>query len=115
MKISPMERKVLWAAIEDYVGLWEIIWELASSCPEIPESDRKSFAERAVRCLIARNCLQLYERSEIGGKEQLVSRARWDELLSDEANWGEPSSRSIEVLLGATNAGEKLYAMDACD
>lgn len=112
MKISPVERKVLWAAIEDYAGLWEIVWELTSSCPEVSESDRQSVAQRAVRDLLVRNCIELYERSEIGGKEQLVSRARWDELLSNEANWHEPSARSTEVLIGATSAGERLYAME---
>lgn len=110
MKISSVERKILWAAIEDYAGLWELIWELATSCPEVSELERRSVAQRVVRDLLEHNWIDLYERIEIGGKEQLVPRARWDELLSDEANWHEPSTESTEVLIGATPAGEEFYA-----
>jgi hypothetical protein len=115
MRISSVERKILWAAIEDYAGLWELIWELATSCPEIPEPDRRSVAERVVRELLSHNCIELYERSEIGGEERLVSRARWNELLSSDASWHEPSTESTEVLIGATPAGEEVYAAEVND
>jgi len=110
-----VERKILWAAIEDYAGLWELIWELATSCPEISEPQRRSVAERVVRDLLEHNCIELYERRGIGEKERLVPRARWDELLSNEANWREPSTKSTEVLIGATPAGEEVYAAEVTD
>jgi hypothetical protein len=110
MTISAVERKILWAAIEDFAGLWELVWELATICPKVAEPDRRSVAERTVRDLLERSCIELYVRSEIGGNEQLVPRARWDQLLSNEANWLEPSTSSIEVLVGATGVGEKVYA-----
>ncbi len=115
MNISPVERKVLWAAIEDFTGLWELVWEVASSCPEVSESDRQLVVQRAVRNLLTLNCLELYERFELGGKEQLVPSARWDELLSNQENWREPSAISTEVLVGATSTGERLYATHAND
>lgn len=115
MRISSVERKILWAAIEDYAGLWELLWELATSCPEIAEPDRKPVAERVVRELLEHGCIELYERSGIGGRERRVPKARWNELLSNVANWREPSAESTEVLVGATEEGEEVYAAEVPD
>lgn len=112
MKISSVERKILWAAIEDYAGLWELVWELASSCPEIPEPERKAVAERIVTELLEHGCIELYERHELGGREGLVPKGRWEELLSNELNWHEPAVGSTQVLVGATPFGEEVCAAE---
>ena len=111
--MNVMERKILWAAIEDYAGLWELVWELNTSFPQIPEIDRRSGAEAIVRSLLARGYVRLFERNRVGENEKLVPNERWEDLLRDEARWREPVGGATEILIAATDAGEEYYAAEA--
>lgn len=106
--MNSAERRVLWASIEDYAGLWELVWELKADHPLLSEAERRIIAERIVRELLARDCLLVYER-RMPGSEKLVPKELWDTVLRKEENWSEPTGTSIEVLVAATAEGEQLY------
>ena len=109
--MSTEENRILWASIEDYTGLWELVWGLSADYPHMSEAGRRAVAERIVRDLLARGCIELYERQhQVSGNEELVPKERRDDLLRDQANWREPSSESVELLVAATDFGERLYA-----
>jgi hypothetical protein len=42
----------LWASIEDYFGLWEVVWELKSEPLNVPDDECLETAQRIVRRLL---------------------------------------------------------------
>lgn len=95
---------MLWAAIEDYAGLWELVWELNSI--ELPEGQEPaSPARRVVRDSLERGWIALYRCQEPYGEMTPVAADSAVQLLDDDRNWAEPEKDTISVRVHATEAG----------
>ena len=52
---------LLHAAIDDYTGLYEAVWELNSSYPEASLGEKYDAAESALRTLLSKGLVALYK------------------------------------------------------
>ena len=104
------ESKILELVVEDFFGLWEIVWHLRSLLPNSTDSELRNIGESAVSKLISKGWVALYRRSSTGGQEKPVSPNEVFGILSDKESWKEPTSNSIHILIGATKEGEHAYA-----
>ncbi|MGI8860528.1 MAG: hypothetical protein ACR2HO_10315 [Rubrobacteraceae bacterium] len=110
MKLSGHLRDVLGSAVEDYCGLWEVVWELNTQYLEISQHERYSAAKSIVRTLISQGWVDLYEDRGLGGRDlEPLRREAYEQTLSDQANWESPIPKSKAVWIGATDAGEEAY------
>jgi hypothetical protein len=50
--LSAETKATLWASIEDYFGLWEVVWELKSEPLKEPDDECLETAQRIVRRLL---------------------------------------------------------------
>ncbi|MEQ1919421.1 MAG: hypothetical protein ABL955_09490, partial [Elusimicrobiota bacterium] len=112
MKDSDILNDILWLAIEDFSGLWEILWDLKSHYPTMPESERKAAALRGVRELLHGNSIELYSCSEPAGEPQNLSGKSGDAALADLRNWVEPVPGAISVRISATDSGRRTLTGD---
>jgi hypothetical protein len=99
---------VLWLAIEDYSGLWEVVWELNTRFPGNDPSNRRR-ARETVRVLLDRGLLDLYWSQEPLGDPVRISAEEAQALLDDDRFWEEPVAGGRSVRIGATEAGEEAY------
>ena len=112
MKEPEILNDVLWLAIEDVSGLWEVLWDLKSHYPTMPDHERQSVALRTVRELINRNWIELYSCKEPGGEPRKLAEPDFDTLLLDTKNWSEPVPGGISIRIGATDTGRSALTGD---
>lgn len=100
-------RAVLWAALEDYVGLWEVVWEL-NSLEASEGSSPTKLARSVTRELDARGWVEFYQCLEPDGEmiplDEPISR-----LLDDDDSWAEPESGAVSIRMSATDQGKRAY------
>lgn len=53
-------KTLLWAAVEDYAGMWEAVWELRSIHPEASAESLESTAREILTQLIDQGDIELY-------------------------------------------------------
>ncbi|MDR0312790.1 MAG: hypothetical protein LBI14_04265 [Treponema sp.] len=100
-----LEEKILWAAIEDYAGLWEVIWEFGNEIPPISFNE----IQATVLSLFNQGCIELFRCKEPYGEVVKIDDGCMD-ILSDKANWDTPNqSTSSSVRISVTESGERLY------
>jgi hypothetical protein len=99
---------VLWLAIEDYSGLWEVLWELNTRFPKESITNRDR-ARETVRELLRRRLVDLYWSEEPYGDPIRIPFQEAEAVLDDERNWEEPVPKDRSVRIGATETGEEVY------
>lgn len=103
------QNETLELAVEDFYGLWEIIWRFRALSPHSTDPELRTHAENAVRTLLAGGLVALFRRSKVGGEESPVDQNEIEAALSDQSNWDEPKPDSVQMLVGATSLGERVY------
>src|SRR5436309_14234358 len=104
-----VERRILWAAVEDYTGLWEIVWDRANLPPQSTPDDRKRLAQSVLRKFIARDWIRLYREETVGGGVQPISSEEFEAEILRASNWDEPQGPTPTIRIGATSKGEAAY------
>ncbi len=99
-------RAILWAAMEDYAGLWESVWELRSLHPDLDTPTLEARAKEIIEALFADGFLDLYWCDEPYGDMTLIDRAEGPRLLDIEQHWHVPDNGTVAVRFSATDAGE---------
>jgi hypothetical protein len=103
------KRVILWLAIEDFCGLWEVLWQLNSSLPSLSPGVRLALGKSLVIDMLAKGLLDAYEAVE--PYEQLT-RVPLDQAIAacmDDMQWNEPLCGSKTLRMGATIVGEDIY------
>ncbi|HEX5495988.1 MAG TPA: hypothetical protein VFX70_15575 [Mycobacteriales bacterium] len=108
--IETEARAILWLAIEDFAGLWEVVWQLRSITPEAQEPELRESARRIVSDLLRRGWVNLYECQEPYGEMRKVPSADAAGLLARETYWSEPAADAVSIRVGATTSGEAAFA-----
>lgn len=105
--------KILWSTIEDFVGLWEINWEVNTFFPNNSSSQNKEFARKILVYFIENDLVKLYfdkwggdELSELNKKEAL-------EITREEKFWDPPSINDRCIKVGSTEKGEMYYKKES--
>jgi hypothetical protein len=99
-----LEEKILWAAIEDYTGLWEVVWEFTSEIPPIPFDQ----IQTTVLSLFYHGYIELFKCKEPYGKIIRVIDGCTG-ILSDKTNWNPPDQFAISIRISATESGKIYY------
>jgi len=103
------ERAILWAAIEDYAGLWELPWELVTTAPDAPLAGRLPLAREILKVLLARDCVALYRGTDFDGEQTAIPAGETGRILAMDENWLEPRPKAVQVRVAATAAGRRAY------
>ncbi|OKI21591.1 hypothetical protein A6A25_09910 [Saccharothrix sp. CB00851] len=99
----------LWQAIEDYSGLWEVVWELNTLHPDGSARFHGDLARAAVDDLVRRDWVELFHSQEPDVGLEKVRPEDVPRVLADPANWEEPARDGRCVRMSATPAGEDAY------
>ena len=105
--------RILSSSEEDYIGLWEVVWEINSRYPDQPPNLRKATAKRVVRTLFERSWIELYECSPWPASPEpesvSIDPARRESILSREENWEAPAPECPTYWIATTDEGDKAY------
>jgi hypothetical protein len=104
-----MIKVILWACIEDYAGLWELLWEVNSAFPEITEDERREQCSGLLLQMLERDLVNIYQCQEPYGEliPLKISEAR--EVLVNRVNWKAPELNAISIRVGATLLGNEVF------
>jgi hypothetical protein len=98
---------VLWASIEDYVGVWEIPWELSSN-GDVPQNISENLAFIIITILFDFELINYYECIEPYGDLKLVNYKDAN-FEQSKRFWLIPDNGEIGVRISTSKAGEELY------
>jgi hypothetical protein len=103
-------KTLLWAAIEDYAGLGEAIWELRAIHRGESYQALLGRARRTLQKLLEDGLIELYRTRGIYEAMTLIPIEEARNLLSDDESWREPEQLdSVTFHFCATPAGEAAY------
>ena len=103
-------KKVLWASIEDYCGLWELVWEINTLHPALSSKASQHIALQCMLQLISKDLVELFYCQEPYGEMiAITDKSRYPELLQNPKIWTPPMTGSRSIRVSATGDGEKYY------
>jgi predicted DNA-binding transcriptional regulator len=108
---SEVEARVLASAVEDYTGLYEVIWELNTVFPEISKEVKVTAARKAVVSLLKGGLIELYHTVWVGGGYRLIVDGQAEVLANDPESYEPPRQEEPGeyYCFGATSKGEATY------
>jgi hypothetical protein len=109
MNTEVVNRRILELTVEDMYGLWEVVWGLRNLLPDRTDLELRDLAKSSIIGLLRKSWIALYSRIGAAGEERPVPGDQVESLLSVEDDWREPSSNSLQILVGATEEGIREY------
>jgi len=103
------ERAILWLAIEDFSGMWEVAWQFRSRRPRDTDVELNERAKDVLSRLLLRGWVDLYYCEEPYGKLSRIPSGETDSILGDASAWDEPRAGEVSKRIGATPEGRKAY------
>jgi hypothetical protein len=111
MRLTVSEQEVLDLATEDYYGLWEVSWRLATVSEDESRDSSQESAD-VVRCLWGRGLIDLYTQAGDDSEPVLVERSSSDIDLLAEDWWRPQQAGEPRVLIAATESGRTVLARE---
>lgn len=99
---------LLWASIEDYVGLWELLWEIDSASSNDLEANKGS-AKKFLLYSLNTNLIKCYYNRWGNDQIQEIGRQEAIEIIEGDRFWLAPELGDLCVKLGSTEKGEMYY------
>ena len=109
------ETMILDLAVDDFVGLWELLWRANAVAPTTEEATRRKEVEKALTALLERGAVTLYEGSRFAGEEAEIPRDRALRLVEQPVTWDPAGSGERHVRIAATESGEEQYRQSSVD
>ena len=100
--------KLLWSAIEEFVGLWELLWEINSEL-DGNSTTNKELAKKLLLFLLETKLIKLYYNRWGDDQLQEINQQESIEIIKGEKFWLPPEVNEICVKVGSTEKGEKYY------
>lgn len=101
--------RILWSSIEDYVGLWEVLWELNTDSSGASNEENRETIKIILRYLLENNLVIAYlskwGSDELEAKNTIAAL----NLLDEQRFWSAPELNEICLKIGSTQKGEKYY------
>lgn len=107
--------KILWSTIEDFVGLWEILWELNSIFPENSQKENHAKAMKILSYLLEKKLVTFYINIWGSDKLEELHLREAIKFLNEEKYWNAPEINKICIKIGNTEKGEKFYNEELTD
>ena len=100
--------KVLWSTIEEFVGLWEFLWEINCS-PKGNLTSNREIAKKLLLYFLEIGLVKLFYNK--WGDEQLheISHQESIEIIKGDKFWLAPELNDLCVKIGCTEKGERYY------
>lgn len=109
MTLTPVERRILWSTVEDFLGLWEVVHLIAGGCPDVAEADRPTVARSTLHALLARGWIQIWRRDGSWGRSEPLASDAAIAALFDATHWIAPGDGAPNFLAASTPAGQALF------
>jgi hypothetical protein len=101
---------ILDLAVDDFTGLWELVWRADTVFESVPATDRLRMLQSEVTALVDDRFLDVFEGVRFGGDEQEIAPAAAVVLLADPASWEPPPvGASKHLRIAATPKGRARY------
>lgn len=100
--------RILWSAIEDYVGLWEIKWEFNSILSANGKESTESI-KRILQYFLENGLVKFYYNKWGSNEVQEIENDEAFKLLNEEKYWEAPEMNNTCLKVGSTEKGEKFY------
>lgn len=104
--------KILWSTIEDFVGLWEILWEVNSVMCENGQKDNQVIAKKMLRYFLEQNLVTFYINKWGSDDLEELQFQEAIKVLDEEKYWNAPEINEWCIQIGNTEMGEKFYNQD---
>jgi len=98
---------ILELAVEDFYGLWELVWRLQTRESGLSRERAVQAARSALAALHEQDLVELYRGTK--GDPLPIRAADVPALLAEETSWEEPKEGTGTLLVGATQKGEEAY------
>ena len=103
-------KAILWASIEDYCGLWELVWEINSLNLNLPQKESQYAALQCMLYLTSKDFVRLFYCQEPYGKMTEIDDINsYPNLLHNSKAWAPPLPKARSIRVAATKAGERYY------
>ena len=99
-----IEKRILWAAIEDYVGLWEIPWEFGKD----KEQPTRTVLTDVLSRLLDQGYMEMFRCQEPYG-ELVKIQVDPEAILAVGTNWEQPGEGAISIRLSTTEKGQEYF------
>jgi hypothetical protein len=106
MNYEPM---ILDLVVDDFVGLWELLWRANTVAPTTDEAVRRQEVQKALTALLDRGAVSLYEGSSFTGEESLIPRERALRLVDQPSVWEPAGAAERHIRAAATGSGDEEY------
>lgn len=103
------EKALLWAAVEDYAGLWTAPWELRALHPDATDGDLQARSREILQRYLSEGLIRLYTCQEPDGEPMVMDDAVAMDLLDSDAAWLVPGDDWLANQFSATPLGEAAY------
>lgn len=96
-------------AVEDYYGLWEVVWRVRALEPEFGDDDVLALARADVLELMERGYVELYGQEELGAQIVPLAPEESERHLQEPNDWQTPQEGRKLLYVGASEKGERRY------
>jgi hypothetical protein len=108
--LTPVELLIMEHAIEDWYGLYELLFDIEGSPPELQQAaDRRSVLVIGLRRLLELRLVELGVRDSRTGIPVMASGEEGAALLEAETSWAYPRGNETVVIFAATPLGDRLW------
>jgi hypothetical protein len=102
-----LQREVLTMATEDMYGLYEIVWTLNESHPDVPKEEKVALGREVIRGLLGRQLVELHRLEWNPPREvRVILPDELEAVLQDPSSW-DPGQEYIGFV--ATSEGIRQY------
>lgn len=102
-------KALLWAAIEDYAGLWEAVWELRALHPDETDDELRRRARAILLAFVADGWVELFDSDWLGDRLTLIDdKEASRRILLVDSSWERPDDAAIRF--SVTPEGEEAYS-----
>jgi hypothetical protein len=101
--------KILWSTIEDFVGLWELFWEIDTEFSGISIVETQATIKILIKVFLENNLVVVYLGEWGSNRLKALDIDAAINLLEEKRFWNAPELNEVCLKLGCTEKGEKYY------
>lgn len=101
--------RILWLGMEDYAGLWEVVWELNGLLPDRSSPENQRLAYSIIRYLFEKKFIEFYRCKGPDGELKAVPPAFVSTVLANPASWEPPDFHGTSWRISTTESGVEKY------
>jgi hypothetical protein len=102
--LDQLKAAILSDVQQDWVGVYEVWWDMNRRCPSVPLSERLATAERIVRELLSEGHIRLYRSAWGAETHETVPDDQAGSLLLKHSSWVPPQPPEPTIWIGPADA-----------